>query len=462
MNKELLQAAITFFRDQHGTYDAMKAQMLSGGIPAAEIEEIYGEIKRLNLDPSLPGYKASVPPLQSVTATSSPIKPSQEPSAAPQATPPVSATQHPVTPPLPANTTPQAVTPPVVPQTVQAPPQTPIQAQAPAPQTPIAITSPMAPPVATAPVATTAEAAPQSKSKSVVVLIMFLLILTTFGMIGWAIYDGSSMPAKMVQSLSSSLGLGDDVLASLRPNNTPVATPVADPVQSTQLAATSSDTGNITMSASVPTSTPTTPTPVAPANVDPSLTSETRAKDLETLQKIQAQCLTRYGNVQFCFDGNAYVVRKIVQNFDALKIKSFAEKTKSLESLSSKAVSGSDTAIISTTPSGTLVNGRPILISINTLITPATCTDSKSGQTITIPASPSYIQVCNPKPDVLTNISCATYTNIVNICANGIQKNGTYNSNDDPQVQALLKKYTDALFNEDSPTEGVDSTLNPQ
>lgn len=52
MNQELLTGAIAFFKEQNGTYESMKDQMLAGGISLAEINQVYAEIQKLGLDPN--------------------------------------------------------------------------------------------------------------------------------------------------------------------------------------------------------------------------------------------------------------------------------------------------------------------------------------------------------------------------------------------------------------------------
>jgi hypothetical protein len=71
MNQELLSTTITFFKEQHGTYEVMRAQMLAGGIKEEEIGQIYGEIQRLGLDPAPQVAQAQTPPAQGAVSVAS-------------------------------------------------------------------------------------------------------------------------------------------------------------------------------------------------------------------------------------------------------------------------------------------------------------------------------------------------------------------------------------------------------
>lgn len=485
MNQELLQAAITFFKEQHGTYESMKAQMTQGGIPLAEINQVYEEIKRLNLDPSLPGYAGTKQPLPQVTSSGyKPMNP-QTPSAptAPIATPQASAAQPAAalgvaTPAAqtPINTA--TITPPAAPiiqpvtqqaapsvsQTQTTPTAPPQQKDlTPANQPPVQIPAYLAqqgavltPPVA-APVA---EIKKPNKALGVLVFTFMFIIFGFIGVIAYAAYSPNSGASLIVGSGAEALGVSQETVTSIEslfPFYTPAAQPPVEPIV-TQVAATSTAentplaeqsqqqaTNTLSLVATVPTNPQ--PEPVVNTPVDTDLTDEARAKDQKIIQDIQTKCLVRYGNIQACFDGNAYVVRRIISDYKSIMTKSTTERASYLGDIANKAVSGSDSLSVTfSVESGASLSGKQSLIELNLANTPVTCTDKKTGKQSQFSATSDEIRFCSPKPETLLNISCGTLSTTLAICTKGLKTYGPYSSNDDQIVKDLLAKYTSALF----------------
>jgi hypothetical protein len=282
---------------------------------------------------------------------------------------------------------------------------------------------------------------PQHSGSRTILTAAFLFIFVTLaGVIVYGVYNKESPLGQLVSTVTSLAGFTNIQ------NEAQIETPsvTQQPPSSSSL----SVTAVVTQQPTTTEAAPTIQQPKQTIIINPSLDPETRKKDLATLQGIQAKCLSRYGNVQFCFDGNSFVAKKIIESYETISTKSFAEKNKFLESASNKAISGSDTVTVTTINNETYVNGRPILLSLNTNTNPATCSDKKTTGSIELIHTLEEIKLCTPKPEVLTNITCSTFATTIALCSKGMSTYGQYNSNDDPDVQALLKKYTDALFAE--------------
>lgn len=225
MNQELLTTAIAFFKDQHGTYESMKSQMLAGGIPQAEIDQIYEEIKRLGLDPTVKPVAVEAPAAVVAETVVTPAFTSIHPVSAEMITP-NTVQQTTPTQALPSEpiATPSA-------QTTITPPQVIPSAPTPIPQ----VSTPVAPVVATplntfhgvtsvdtftnpqtptSPVYTRPEIpaiAPASSSSGnglIIFMILFILIAGgAGGVFAYATYNPQSELAKIMSSTLENFGL---------------------------------------------------------------------------------------------------------------------------------------------------------------------------------------------------------------------------------------------------------------
>lgn len=229
MNQELLTSAIAFFKEQNGTYESMKTQMLAGGISQAEIDQVYEEIKRLGLDPKANNAATT----QTTTPTPAPIAPTEAAPAtisihpvsqkldvqppkvetpAPQPTTNIAEAPTPATQTAPEvapqTTLPSSPTPTVDntfhgattdPPTTQAIPEAQNQTAQSTPQNPIAFTRP------DVPVATNTT----SSGNGLIVFMVILIVLgiTVGGIFAYATYQPQSTLSIMIKSTLESFGV---------------------------------------------------------------------------------------------------------------------------------------------------------------------------------------------------------------------------------------------------------------